>query len=140
MRNSPVSGEALAFLHESMVTPCSLNGPMVKKRRLRLFGAKGSIPISPNPPEPSESQKGGYCTDPANGEDDVSSQGQLTKSGFHGLTTRGDDALFKMDICSLSSDDSRIDEVLVVPYIEDVARRQLLQSRSGKGLYSSELH
>ena len=30
-----------------------LNGPMVKKRRLRLFGAKGSIPISPNSPEPS---------------------------------------------------------------------------------------
>src|SRR5215469_1554544 len=53
MRNCPVSGEALAFLHESMVTPCSLNGPMVKKRRLRLFGAKGSIPISPNSPEPS---------------------------------------------------------------------------------------
>src|ERR1700732_4704226 len=53
MRNSPVSGETLAFLHESMVTPYSLNGPTVKKRRLRSFGAKRSIPISPNPREPS---------------------------------------------------------------------------------------
>src|SRR5215472_15197773 len=53
MRNSPILGEALAFLHESRVTPCLLNGLTVKKRRLRLFGANTSIPISPNPPEPS---------------------------------------------------------------------------------------
>ena len=31
----------------------SLNGPTVRKRRLRSFGAKRSIPISPNPREPS---------------------------------------------------------------------------------------
>lgn len=41
----------LAFLHASTVTFYSLNGLTVKKRRLRLFGANTSIPISPNPPE-----------------------------------------------------------------------------------------
>ena len=47
------SGDTLAFLHESMVMPYSLNGPTVKKRRLRSFGAKRSMPISPNPRKPS---------------------------------------------------------------------------------------
>lgn len=53
MINSPDSGEMLAFLHASTVTLYSSNGLTVKKRRLRLFGANTSIPISPNPPEPS---------------------------------------------------------------------------------------